>query len=75
MIIRKNDNGTYLTDFGTTIQSKAVYEQMLQEQLAIPEPSEEELIELGKLHHSFYMKDLAITNLQNQIDEIEEFDK
>ena len=44
--------------------------QMLQDQLDIPEPSNEELKELGRMTHPYYMNKDGIRNRINEINEI-----
>ncbi len=74
MIIHKNKDKTYLTDRGNTVQRREDYQRDIETNQAIEEPSDKELIELGKEHHPYYMKELAIQNLQNNIEEIDEFE-
>jgi len=75
MIIGKTTGGKYLTDRGIKIESKQEYEKQLTEQQAITKPDDKELIELGKQQHPFYHKDIAIINIQNQIQEINDYEK
>jgi len=70
MIIGKTKDGQYLTNYGFKILSKEHYLEFKKQIQDIKEPSEEELIELGKQHHPFFRKDLDLLNVDNQIDEI-----
>ena len=77
MIIGKDDNGQYICKVENqvfTIQSKESYIAMKKEIEAIKEPSEKELIELGKQHHPYYMKELGLLNVDNNLKEIDEFE-
>lgn len=44
--------------------------EQIQEILNMPEPSDTELIELGKAHHPFYIQNSV--DLQKRVDEIDE---
>ncbi len=77
MIIDKLDNKEYLCRVGDrtfTIQSKDSYIDNKADIEAITEPTDVELIEIGKGHHPFYRKEHSITNINNDIAEIEEFE-
>jgi hypothetical protein len=70
MIIGKTKDGQYLTNHGLKIPSKEYYLDFKKQIQEIKEPTEKELIELGKQHHPFFKKDLDLLNVDNQIDEI-----
>lgn len=77
MIIKKNIDGTYVCENEGnyyTIGSKQYYLDQLKDVQTIIEPTDKELIELGKQSHPFYQKDNSINNLSNQLLEIEEFE-
>jgi len=78
MIRKKNADGTYECEANGmlfNVPGKKYYEDEKVKVLATPQPSDKELIELGKTIHPFYQKDLAILNIDNNIKEIEEFEK
>jgi hypothetical protein len=75
MIIKKNKDKTYLCEVANNyhqIPSKKHYEDRLREIKEMEKPSDKELIELGKRQHPYYNNDAI--NLENQIQEIEEFE-
>lgn len=77
MIIKKNDNGTYVCEKDSkyfTIDSKESYIAQKQELLKIPKPKDKELIELGKQIHPYYQLENSLLNIDNQLLEIEEFE-
>lgn len=77
MIIKKNDNGTYVCEKDGnyfTIDSKEVYLAQKQELLKTPKPKDKELIELGKQIHPYYQLENSLLNIDNQLLEIEEFE-
>ena len=77
MIIKKNEDGTYLCESnGTyyTISSKSDYESQKVDIESLPEPTNEELIELGKSISPYYQKDNSLVNINAQLAEIEEFE-
>ena len=77
MIIKKNDNGTYVCEKGGnyfTIDSKESYITQKQELIKTPKPKDKELIELGKQIHPYYQLENSLLNIDNQLLEIEEFE-
>jgi len=77
MIIRKNDNGTYLCESGGNffnVDTKQAYLDKKLEIENIKEPTKEELIEIGKTMHPFFNKEIDILNIDNMLKKIEEFE-
>lgn len=74
MIIKKLENG-YLTDSGTIIPLRKYYEDEIARANELTEPTQEELIELGKQQHAFYHKEMQIENAQRTIDAIDIFEE
>lgn len=77
MIIKKNDDGTYICEVEGqyfTIGTKESYLSQKSDIEAIKKPTDEELIELAKNYHPFYQKDNSLRNVNNQLAEIEEFE-
>jgi len=75
MITAKIKEGGYLTDFGAKIGSKEFYEKELLALDEQPEPTDKELIELGKQMHPFYGKDFTRVGIENQIKEINDYEQ
>lgn len=73
MIISKIKNG-YVTDIGDIIPLKNHYEKLAVEAQEIEEPSQKELVELGKQHHPYYNKQNDISNALANIAEIDAFE-
>ena len=57
------------------IGNKESYEVLKKEAEEIKEPSEKELIELGKRYHPYYYKDREIANAVLNIQEIDDYEK
>jgi hypothetical protein len=75
LIIAKTTSGKYLTDRGYKIEGKKYYEDLIAEEEKIVKPTDEELIEMAKAYHPYYAKDNIIQTHQNQINEINEYEK
>jgi len=75
MIIARRQDGTYITDTGSSVLKKEDYEKQLNEIQSLKQPTDRELIEFAKQFHEYYIKDITIKNLQNNIKEINEFEK
>jgi hypothetical protein len=74
MIVAKLPDGCYMNDRGDRLPAKDVYQAMVDEAMSLPEPSAEELIELGKQMHPFYHREGAAQNAINMLIEIEAFE-
>lgn len=74
MIIAKTTKGLYVTDLGIRVPAKESYEEEIIRNQAIPQPTDKELIEIGKQHHPYYFKELTILNAQNNIAEIDAYE-
>jgi len=77
MIIKKLEDETYLCEQSGTvfpIPRKEVYLEQKNLIESILEPSDEELIAIGKQAHPFYNKDRDLININNVLQEIEEFE-
>lgn len=75
MIIKKLDDGFYLTDMGNKVPPQEVYEEQIRQANDMLEPNDKDLIEFAKEHHPYYKKDLVIQNAENNIKELQDFDK
>jgi len=74
MIIQKTKDGRYMNEMGMVMRTRKEY---LEEKACaenMKEPSEKELIELGKMNHIFYKKQFIVDNAENNIKEMDAFD-
>lgn len=77
MIIKKNDDGTYICEVEGQyfmIGTKESYLSQKSDIESIKKPTDKELIELAKNYHPYYQKDTSLQNVNNQLAEIEEFE-
>jgi len=74
MIVAKLQDNTYLTDTGAKVMSKVAFENEKASIESIEEPTDNELIELGKQMHTFYQKELILKNIDDNLKEIEEYE-
>jgi hypothetical protein len=75
MIITKTDKGRYINQHRMKIKSKTDWLEEKKQVEAITQPTDKELIEIGKQSHEFYRKDLMLENIDNNIKEIDEYEK
>lgn len=73
-IIGKVADG-YITDRGDVIPPVEHYMEQKRISEELKEPSDKELIALGKQHHPYYQRELHIDNMDNNIAEIVAFEK
>lgn len=77
MIVNKNEDGTFTCEASGNffkIPSKEFYLSQKAEIEAIKQPSDEELIELGRQSHPYYSANVSLENVINQLAEIEAFE-
>jgi hypothetical protein len=75
MIIKKLEDGFYLTSHGSKVPPKELYEDEIRRANEMVEPSDKDLIIFAKEYHPYYKKELIIENATNNINEIDSFDK
>ena len=77
MIIKKNDNGTYQCEVNGRyydLNNKEYYLAEKQSLEALQPPTIDEIMELVKAQHPYYLKDISLENINNQLAEIEAFE-
>jgi hypothetical protein len=75
LIIAKTTSGKYVTQYGLRIKFKEDWLEEKKQVEAITQPTDKELIEIGKQTHEFYRKDLMLENIDNNIKEIDDYEK
>ena len=75
VIIAKTTSGRFITDSGLNLKTRGDYLSDLADNNRISEPSQAELIELGKTIHPFYKKEIVANIIQNTISEIDAYEK
>ena len=77
MIIKKNDNGTYQCESNGRyydLMSKEFYLSEKQTIESMTPPTIDDLIEMVKTQHPYYLRDISLGNINNQLAEIEAFE-